>query len=227
MNKMIKKLISLVIILMLYPLNVVAQEKMFLSVLDLEGRGISALEAGSLTDRLRSELSTTNAVTIVERGQMQEVLDEQGFQQTGCVSSECAVEVGKMLGVSHMVTGSIGKLGSTFTLDVRIFSVQDGGIMKTVSKSYQGPIDGLLTQIEMTAWELIGMTPPAGRFPDAAPTAVAAGPVKPEKVKKQGGGRRTLMLLVLAAAGGGGYYAYSEGMFDSGPDALPEPPALP
>ena len=227
MNKMIKKLISLVIILMLYPSNVVSQEKMFLSVLDLEGRGISALEAGSLTDRLRSELSTTNAVTIVERGQMQEVLDEQGFQQTGCVSSECAVEVGKMLGVSHMVTGSIGKLGSTFTLDVRIFSVQDGGIMKTVSKSYQGPIDGLLTQIEMTAWELIGMTPPAGRFPDTATTAVAAGLVKPEKVKKQGGGRKTLMLLVLAAAGGGGYYAYSEGMFDSGPDALPEPPVLP
>ena len=100
--------------------------------------------------------------------------------------------------------------------------------MNTVSKSYQGPIDGLLTQIEMTAWELIGLTPPAGRFPDATPAQVAASePAKPEKVKKKGGGRRTLMLLVLAAAGGGGYYAYSEGMFESGSDVLPEPPALP
>ena len=228
MKKMTLRLFLIIFTIIVLPIGLIAQDKMFLSVLDLEGRGISALEAGSLTDRLRSELSTTNAVTIVERGQMQEVLDEQGFQQTGCVSSECAVEVGKLLGVSHMVTGSIGKLGTTFTLDVRIFSVQDGGIVNTVSKSYQGPIDGLLTQIEMTAWELIGLTPPAGKFPDAAPAQVAASePAKPEKVKKKGSGRRALMLLVLAAAGGGGYYAYSEGMFDSGSDVLPEPPALP
>ena len=72
--------------------------KLVVAIIDLEGRGISALEAQTLTDRMRSELVSTGAVTIVERGQMAEILDEQGFQQTGCVSSECAVEVGKTAG---------------------------------------------------------------------------------------------------------------------------------
>ena len=57
--------------------------KLVIAVLDLEGRGISALEAATLTDRMRSELVATGAVTIVERGQMQEILSEQGFQQDG------------------------------------------------------------------------------------------------------------------------------------------------
>ena len=38
--------------------------KLVIAVLDLEGRGISALEAATLTDRMRSELVATGAVTI-------------------------------------------------------------------------------------------------------------------------------------------------------------------
>ena len=52
--------------------------KLVVAIIDLEGRGISALEAQTLTDRMRSELVSTGAVTIVERGQMAEILDEQG-----------------------------------------------------------------------------------------------------------------------------------------------------
>ena len=63
--------------------NVQGSGKLVIAIIDLEGRGISALEAQTLTDRMRSELVSTGAVTIVERGQMAEILDEQGFQQTG------------------------------------------------------------------------------------------------------------------------------------------------
>ena len=68
--------------------NAQGSGKLVIAIIDLEGRGISSLEAQTLTDRMRSELVSTGAVTIVERGQMTEILSEQGFQQTGCVSSE-------------------------------------------------------------------------------------------------------------------------------------------
>ncbi|MBF88905.1 MAG: hypothetical protein CMG75_04450, partial [Candidatus Marinimicrobia bacterium] len=142
--------------------------KLVVAIIDLEGRGISSLEAQTLTDRMRSELVSTGAVTIVERGQMAEILDEQGFQQTGCVSSECAVEVGKLLGVSQMATGSIGKIGSSYTIDVRMFAVEDGAIVRSVNRTYSGPIDGLITEIEMISWRLIDIAPPPGRFPGMA-----------------------------------------------------------
>ena len=64
--------------------------KTTVAVLEFEGRGINQMEAATLTDRMMSELVNTNAVIMVERNQMDEILSEQGFQQSGCTSSECA-----------------------------------------------------------------------------------------------------------------------------------------
>ena len=76
------------------------------AVLEFEGKNVSVAEASALTDRLRNELFQMGQFKIIERGQMDEILNEQAFQQTGCVSSECAVEVGKMLGVPvHKILG--------------------------------------------------------------------------------------------------------------------------
>jgi hypothetical protein len=75
---------------------------------------------------------------------MEEVLKEQGFQQTGCVSEECAVEVGKMLGTKMIVVGSISKVGSTFSINAKIVDVASGEIIKSANYKYQGAIDGLL-----------------------------------------------------------------------------------
>ncbi len=61
------------------------------AVTEFEGKGISQSEASSLTDRLRSELFNFGIFQIIERGLMEEILSEQGFQQTGCVSDECVV----------------------------------------------------------------------------------------------------------------------------------------
>ena len=91
----------------------VTEGKQTVAVLEFEGRGISQLESKTLTDRLMSEMVNTDAVIMVERNQMDEILNEQGFQQSGCTSSECAAEVGALLGVQNMVSGSFGKLGNS------------------------------------------------------------------------------------------------------------------
>jgi TolB-like protein len=97
-------------------------------------------------DRLRTELVGTGQLTIIERGKMEEVLEEQSFQQTGCVSSECAVEVGKLLGVEQIVTGNISKVGTLFSVTARVVSVQSGEIVRSTIYDHSGDIGGLLTQ---------------------------------------------------------------------------------
>ena len=134
--------------------------KITVAVLDFEGRGISKLEAATLTDRLSSELANTNAVILVERGQMSEILNEQGFQQSGCTSAECAAEVGALLGVQNMISGAFGKLGKTYTIDAKMFEVATGAAAKTKNTTYTGLVDGLITEIEILAWEMMGLTPP-------------------------------------------------------------------
>ena len=79
-----------------------------IAVLDFDGDGVSQSETRTLTNRLRDEMIKTGEYIVLERGEMDEVLKKQGFQQTGCVTSECAVVVGNMLGVQQMIGGSIG-----------------------------------------------------------------------------------------------------------------------
>ncbi|MBT5995074.1 MAG: hypothetical protein HOG73_05090 [Candidatus Marinimicrobia bacterium] len=198
-----------------------SQAKPTAAVLDFDGSGITTQEAQVLTQRLGSELVQTNALIMVERNQMSEIMDEQGFQQAGCTSAECAAEIGALLGVQKMITGSFGKIGNSYTIEARMFTVESGKTEKTVSKTYKGEVDGLLTEIQIVAWELVGLQPPADLL-------ASAGIAPPEEVaeakpKKKGGGkflRNTAIVLLLA---GGGYYAYMM----MGEEDLPMPPDPP
>ena len=196
-----------------------AAGKETVAILDFEGRGISQMEAQTLTDRLMSEMVNTNAVIMVERNQMEEIMQEQGFQQTGCTTSECAAEVGALLGVQNMVSGSFGKLGNSYTIDAKMFSVSTGGTIRSVSKTYKGEVDGLLTIIEIVAWEVVGLTPPADKL-----AKVAAGDQAQAPRERKPMGRMTKLTLLLIGLGGG---AYAAGLFDPAPVPLPEPPTLP
>ena len=189
-----------------------AAGKETVAILDFEGRGISQMEAQTLTDRLMSEMVNTNAVIMVERNQMEEIMQEQGFQQSGCTTSECAAEVGALIGVQNMVSGSFGKLGNSYTIDAKLFSVSTGGTIRSVSKTYKGEVDGLLTIIEIVAWELVGLTPPADKLAKVA----AADPTQAAEVKKERKpmGRMTKLTLLLIGLGGG---AYAAGLFDTAP----------
>lgn len=190
------------------------------AVLDFEGSGITIQEAQVLTQRLGSELVQTKALIMVERNQMSEIMEEQGIQQSGCTSQECAAEIGNILGVQKMITGSFGKIGDAYTIEARMFSVESGQTEKTVSKTYKGEVDGLLPQIRIVAWELVGLDPPADLL--AAAGLGAKEEAKEDSKKKSSSKwlRNTLILLVLA---GGGYAAMQAG----GDADLPEPPDPP
>ena len=130
------------------------------AVVDFEGRGINQLEATTLTDRFRTAVGDIGVMRLVERRMMEEVLTEQGFQQTGCTSDECAVEVGQLLGVQNMIGGAIGKVGDTYTIDVRLIAVETGASLETKQVTYAGRIDGLIIEIEVLAYDLFGVSIP-------------------------------------------------------------------
>jgi len=101
------------------------------AVLELEGKGLTEMEASILTDRLRHELFQTGKYRVVERELMGEILNEQGFQLSECISTECMVEIGQLLGVDQMVGGSVSKFGTMYTIAVRLVSVETGEFLGT------------------------------------------------------------------------------------------------
>ncbi len=138
------KQIRLLPLFILTLFSIVTPQSTAIAVIDLQGKGISQVEASALTDRLRSEIMNVSSATMVERDEMDQILGEQDFQQTGCVSSECMVEVGQLVGVTQIIGGSISKVGNTFSVNARIIDVETGEIVNSVNYDLTGVIDELL-----------------------------------------------------------------------------------
>ena len=116
------------------------------AVLDFNGANITKDELVILADRLSSEIFKLGEYTVVERSAMDEILSEQGFQQSGCTTTDCAVEVGALLGVQRMVTGSIGKIGNLYTITAKSINVETGALDNQISLDVSGTIEVLLTE---------------------------------------------------------------------------------
>ena len=130
------------------------------AILDFEGKGISDLEVQTLTERMRTEIGNTDAVRLIERKAIESIMSEQGLAQSGCVSDECAAEVGELLGVQFMINGVLGKMGDSYTIDAKMFSVETGETVEAVNTTYEGEIQGLLLEMQILSWEIVGLEVP-------------------------------------------------------------------
>tara|TARA_B100000686_G_scaffold266125_1_gene280840 strand:- start:1278 stop:2675 length:1398 start_codon:yes stop_codon:yes gene_type:complete len=130
------------------------------AVLDFEGQGVNLAEVQTLTERMRTEIGNTNAVRLIERKAVEKIMEEQGLQQSGCTTDECAAEVGQLLGVQFMINGTIGKMGKSYTIDAKMFSVESGETIRTKSATHKGDISGLLLEMQILAWEIVGLEAP-------------------------------------------------------------------
>jgi len=124
--------------------------------------------------------------------------------------------------VQNMVSGSFGKLGNSYTIDAKMFSVETGATIRTVSKTYKGPVDNLLTVIEVVGWEIVGLKAPQDKLDILA----AADPTLAASPKKSGGGKTLRRLMWTTLLLGGGAAAYLASTVED-PVPLPEPPVLP
>ncbi|PIU18334.1 MAG: hypothetical protein COT16_02485, partial [Elusimicrobia bacterium CG08_land_8_20_14_0_20_44_26] len=90
---------------------------------------LSASESAFITDFFRSAIIELGIFSVVDRNNMDKILAEQGFQQTGCTTENCAVQMGKLLNVHYIAIGSCGKLLSRFILTVNVVDVESGTII--------------------------------------------------------------------------------------------------
>jgi TolB-like protein len=120
-----------------------AQEN--IAVMELEAKNMSRQEASVLTDKLSSEIIKTRKFNVMERERMNEILKEQGFQQSGvCSSDECAERAGKIIGVSRMIAGSVGRVGQSYLVTLRMIDVETGKIVRNVDETIKGSIETVL-----------------------------------------------------------------------------------
>ena len=118
-------------------------EKILVAVLEFEGRNIETSDAEIITDFIRQSLITSGYFKVLERGMINELLTEVNLQQSGCTSSECAVQIGKILAVKKMIVGNVSKLGKKFFINLRMVDVETSQIDFATSVGAEVPIEQL------------------------------------------------------------------------------------
>lgn len=125
------------------------------AIADLVVLALSAAEVKTLTDKLRSALIRTRFFRIVSRSQMEAILKEQAFQRTdSCDDRECLVEMGRLVSAQKIIGGTVGKVGATFYVSLRMVDVQTGEVEDAVERELKGEPDQLLGLIEEAGKEL-------------------------------------------------------------------------
>lgn len=118
------------------------------AVMPLQTRGVDSNATRILEDAIADGLVGTGEMRLMERAQMNQVLAEQGFQESGtCDQSECAVQVGKLLGVERAVVGSVGLLGKTYVINTRVVDIGSGEVLRSSQQRLTGEIDQVLSDL--------------------------------------------------------------------------------
>jgi TolB-like protein len=120
-----------------------------------------------VADFLITEMSANPGIRVIERDQVQKLIDEQRLVAGGQVDRETAVKVGKLLGAQHMIFGGfMADPKGNFRIDARAVNVETGAIEFT--ERVQDQSDNVLALITQLAGRLnSGLKLPAMRTGDA------------------------------------------------------------
>jgi TolB-like protein len=95
-----------------------------------------ALERG-IAGMMISELSQNPAARVVERQDVQRLIDEQNLGAQGRVDPQTASKVGKLVGARYVVLGTFVDFYGDFRVDVRLVNTETSEIVKTESERMQ------------------------------------------------------------------------------------------
>lgn len=139
--------------------------------------------AASLTEILTTDLTKTGRFQVMGESEMSSLVGfEQKKQLLGCSESNCLAEIGGALGCDYLLLGAIGKVGSRFSIDLRIADVKksrvdirDGALVKEVDGIIEGgrqALSGVVTQLLGPGF----VQPPAATSTAEASNGPGAGP---------------------------------------------------
>ncbi|OVE73363.1 hypothetical protein BVX93_01915 [bacterium B13(2017)] len=125
----------------------------------------------TVSEMLTTGFVNSNKFEVVERKEINRVVEELNFDISGMVSKDSAKEIGKLLGVELGLVGSVSVLSEKIQIDVRLLDMRTGIIMTATNKSISSEkrlrkeIFDLVFDIERAYMNRLGApSPPEGLF---------------------------------------------------------------
>jgi len=143
-----------------------------------------------ITGKFSTELISSQKFTVLDRGKMDDILKEQGFQQTGsCDNSHCKVQMGQLLGVEYLVAGGLVNFGSEYAMHLEYIDVASGQIKMAVDLEEKGDLQdaykGLCHQGAQRLLQAISPAVVASPSKTVPADAIPQGSDKPMSTKRK------------------------------------------
>lgn len=119
----------------------VVEEGLRVGVLNFVAKGVSEMEASIASDIFRNELVDSTKYEVLDRKNMDNILEEQELQLSGCTDSECAIEIGRILSMQHMVYGILMKAGQSFYISAEMINVETSKIERSGRQKFDSMDD--------------------------------------------------------------------------------------
>ena len=146
---------SILIIILIY--LTILLSKPNIAVLDLKPINIQKNESIILSEVLRSKLYNSNAFRLMNRKDMKDIMGEQIFQNSGlCDDTGCLIEIGNLLKVNYLVSGSVGKIDSTYSITIKMINIETSENLRVLNYQKENNKQLLFQIMEQAAMDLSG-----------------------------------------------------------------------
>ncbi|HDR06467.1 MAG TPA: hypothetical protein ENN88_02425, partial [Candidatus Coatesbacteria bacterium] len=141
------------VIFLLIAAAALAAPKVKIAFIGLEAKGVSESAAAGVAISFRDALINTRRFEVVERERLAALMEEQGLAISGCVTTECFIQVGQLAGAQKVVVGDVAQVGGSYIVNVRMVDVYSGRVEQSFSEVSRS-LDGLFTVANSLAVKL-------------------------------------------------------------------------
>ena len=104
-----------------------------------EAQNVDPKTASIISDELLVLLSKMPGSNVIGSKEVDAMLGfEQKKQMSGCTDTSCMVAIGGALGVDKILMGSLGKLGESYILGLKLLDIRAGKVEQLYSKRLRG-----------------------------------------------------------------------------------------
>ena len=131
-----------------------------LALFSFSSEGMIDEDVALLNGFLRLELHQTKSFILVERIQINELLNEKNYDRMDCNTSDCAIEIGKLVGIKKVITGSFNVVADTCLIAGQLINVETKESEVSVERTFIGDLEDINPYIQIMAWEFAGLDAP-------------------------------------------------------------------
>jgi TolB-like protein len=99
--------------------------KKVIAVADFTNHGVNENVVSNLNSYMQTVVYRTGLWTLANRAELKKMMDEYAVQQSGvCDETKCFADIGMAVGADYLLVGSVGKLGQTYQVSVKLVNVE-------------------------------------------------------------------------------------------------------